>query len=487
MRAGAGWSAAGPFLIAALTFGCATTGAPPTIRPPTPAPSTWRQAGAEGSAAVAETPEDLSRWWRSFDDALLTSLIERSLSASLDLRTAQARLRAARAQRGLAATGLLPSLAASASASSSKTSGDSAGSDARELYNAGLDASWEPDVFGGKRRAVSAAQADLEAAEAGLRDTQVSLVAEVALNYVELRSSQARLKIASENLIRQSETLDLTTWRSEAGLTSSLDVEQSRANLEQTRAQIPSIETSLAESAHRLAILIGQAPGSLSEELVSSGPIPRISERVAVGIPADTLRQRPDVRAAERRLAAEIARLGEARAARFPSLRLSGSIGVSAATPGGLFDAATTARSILAGLTAPIFDRARIRRQIDVQDAAREQALIAYEKAVLAALEDVENALVSLANARRRRESLAAAAEAARNAALLARHRYTSGLADFQTVLDTERSVLSIEDGLQSSEAAGASALIRLYKALGGGWSPSTPAESIISSRSEES
>ena len=357
----------------------------------------------------------------------------------------------------------------STSISLSKTGGTAA-----DLYSASFDASWEPDVFGATRRAEEAAQADLEATGASLHDTQVSLTAEAAANYVELRGYQGRLKIARENLATQTETLELTSWRAEAGLTSSLDVEQARANREETRAQIPSLETGLAEAEHRLAILLGLTPAGLHNELETQAPIPSVPQQVAVGIPADTLRQRPDIRAAELTLAAETTRLGQAEAARYPSFNLSGSFGLSASALsfGALASSDAVNRSLLTSLTAPIFDRGRIRQQIEIQNAVQEQALVSYETVVLTALKDVEDALVSLANSRLRQEALTPAAEAARNAALLARYRYTVGITDFQTVLDTERTVLSLEDSLVSTQADGTTALIQLYKALGGGWSP---------------
>jgi NodT family efflux transporter outer membrane factor (OMF) lipoprotein len=432
-------------------------------------PASWPRAEAEHLAAK-ESRQDLSRWWVRLGDATLSELMARALAASPDLRSARARVREARARRGLAAKDYLPSVSASLSGSVGETSGDPQG--ARDLYSAGFDASWEPDVFGATRRAVSAAQAELEASEADLYATQVSLVAELALDYVELRALQARLTIARDNLARQEETLQLTSWRAQAGLTTELDVEQARTNVEQTRAQIPILETGIAEAQHRLAILVGQPPAALREMLAASGPIPTAPTRVAVGIPADTLRNRPDVRAAERRLAAETARLGQAEAARYPSLRLSGSLSVEGASLGAVAGAETVVRSLLGSLTAPLFDRGRIRRQIEIQGAVQQQALAAYEQAILTALEDVLNAFVSLDNAQRRQAVLADAAVAARNAAVLARDQYTAGLASYLTVLDTERSMLSAEDSLKSSEKDASSALIRLYKALGGGWTP---------------
>ncbi len=360
----------------------------------------------------------------------------------------------------------------SATASRDKSSSESGSGATRNSFSAGFDASWELDVFGGIRRNVEAAEADLQSSEASLHDTQVSLAAEVALNYVELRTYQVRLGIARDNLASQAETLQITEWRAQAGLVGSQDVEQARTNYEQTRAQIPSMETGLAQTENSLAVLLGMTPGSLHEQLSAKSGLPEAPENIAIGIPADTLRQRPDVKIAERKLAAETARVGVAEAARYPGFNLAGSIGLDALTLGGLGNSGAGAYSLLAGISGPIFDAGRLRAQVEIQDAVREQALVNYEQTVLTALEDVENALIALARSREREQALANAAESARNAALLARHQYSAGLIDFQSVLDTERSVLSVEDSLASTRADNISALIRLYKALGGGWSP---------------
>lgn len=452
---------AGVLLLAGLMAGCGMASSKPH-GPAVAVPETWQ---GSGPTTVSSTPQDLSRWWERLGDATLSDLITTALTASPELRGAQSRLREARARRGLARTDLYPTVDASVSRQITKTSDDGAKGTTQNRYRAGFDASWEPDIFGATSRAVSAAQADLEASEADLRATQVSLAAEVALNYVELRAFQAKRAIASENLDRQSQTLELTQWRAVAGLTSELDVEQARANLEQTRARIPSLESSVAEAEHRLAILLGQPPAALHDLLATPSQVPAAPAQVTARFPAETLRQRPDVRAAERRLAAATARLGEAEAARYPSLKLSGSLGIE-----GLIGTDTLVRSLVGSLSAPIFNRARIRQQIDIKSESQEQALIAYEKTILAALEEVENALVELANAERRRTALAAAVDAARDAAQLARDRYVAGLTSYQTVLDTEHSVLSAEDSLTAITAEGTSALIRLYKALGGGW-----------------
>lgn len=458
-------------LTALALAGCITVG-PDYTPPASDVPAAWSGLDdAADPATVAASLGDTSVWWRSLADPLLSALVDEALQASPDLRSAQARLREARARRAVSRSDLWPSLTASASGSHSESSDDS-----RDAYSAGFDASWELDVFGGVRRSVEAAEADLDRAEANLGDTQVSLAAEVALNYIELRALQIRLRIARANLASQSETLQLTEWRAQAGLVSEQDVEQARTNREQTRAQIPNLETSGAEAEHRLDLLLGMAPGTLHARLAPAGDLPAVPAGIAVGIPADVLRRRPDLRAAERQLAAETARLGVAEAARYPSFRLSGSIGIEALSFGDLVDDADSSSSLLGGITVPVFDAGRLRSQVQAQDAVREQALVAYELAVLTALQEVENALVALARNRERVEALTNATRSARNAAELARQRYGTGLVDFQSVLDTERSVLSVEDSLASTRADGVLSLIRLYKALGGGWS--TPGDS---------
>jgi NodT family efflux transporter outer membrane factor (OMF) lipoprotein len=449
-----------------LLAGCAPVG-PAYVPPQLPLPSSWSNAAAPPVKA-----DDLGRWWVRLGDPMLSDLVARAMQANADLRSARARLREARARRALASAQRAPAVGASASAAFSRSSESDV---TQETYKAGFDAGWEIDVFGGQRRALEGAEADLQASDASVDATRVTLAAEVARNYVELRAFQKRLEIARSNLMGQSETLQLTEWRAQAGLVSSLDVEQARANREQTRAQIPSLQTSVAEAQHRLAILLGVAPGTLNGQLAAAAPIPQPPEAIAAGIPADVLRQRPDVRAAERTLAAETARIGLAEAARYPSFNLTGSIGVDAF---GIGVGSTVTRSLAASVAATIFDGGRLKQQVETQRAVQERAQVSYESIVLTALEDVENALVGLSNARARRAALTEATDAARNAALYARHRYRGGLIDFQTVLDTERSVLSLEDGLATSEADGVLAVIQLYKALGGGWESQTSGSS---------
>jgi len=465
---------AGAALFAALLAGCASVG-PDYTAPRVDVPAAW-----QGAPADAQAGADLARWWHRLGDAQLDTLTDRALAANLDLESARARLREARARRLQAGAARLPEATAGGSASATKNDASNGGR-TREFYSAGFDASWEADLFGGTRRSIEAAQADLETAQASLQDVQVTLVAEVALNYVELRSSQERLAIARANLAAQGETLRLTDWRVQAGLASAVDLEQARSNTAQTRAQIPALQTALTEAGYRLDILLGQVPGTLATTLAEPAALPKLPAQLALGIPADTLRQRPDVRAAERALAADTARIGVATAALYPSLRLTGSLGTEALTLGALGGSGTLVRTLAASISGVLFDGGALRQQVEVQKALRDQSLAAYRASVLTALQDVENALVELANGTDRRDALREATEAARNAALLARQRYQSGLIDFQVVLDTERSLRSVEDSLASAEADRVSAFIRLYKALGGGWdaAASTDAENF--------
>jgi multidrug efflux system outer membrane protein len=454
-----------------LLAGCAVG---PAYQPPTPAelgvPASWR-----GKTAEPVTPDDLSQWWAGLGDARLTALIDEALARNPDLAGARAALRASRARVSVAAAGRLPSVNASASAGA----GQSGSNDVREQYQAGFDAAWEPDLFGGQRHAVTAATADAAAAELNLAQARVSLAAEVARNYLQLRSLQARLDITRRNLRSQEETAALTGWRAQAGLVSTLVVAQTAAALEQTRAQLPALELSLATALNRLSVLTGRAPGALQDDLAAAAPLPSLPPSLVIGIPADTLRQRPDVQAAERKLAAETARSGVAVANRYPSFRLSGSIGLEALTLGGLGDSAALNRSLLAGISSPLLDGGRLRQQAEIQSAVQDQALAAYRATVLTALEDVENALANLAAQQQRLAALTVGATAAVQAADLARLRYQAGITDYPTVLETERSRLSLEDSRQSTEADRALALVQLYKALGGGWSaPAAPTPS---------
>jgi NodT family efflux transporter outer membrane factor (OMF) lipoprotein len=426
-------------------------------------PAQWSsQTGRDASREAPAQP-----WWRDFGDPQLDALIERALRANPSLQQAGASLRRARALVAVQAAGLGPQVSGDASAQRSK-SGDAP---ARNTYGVGVDASWEADLFGAQRSGVAAAQADAQAAAADLGDAQVSLAAEVALAYQQWAGTRARLAVARENLAAQEETLQITAWRTQAGLASSLQLEQARTATEQTRAQIPALQNTLAQSAHALAVLTGRPPGTLSELQDSTATqAPAAAQARAATIPADTLRQRPDVRRAEAQMQAAAARAQQAQAERLPSLRLSGNIGLSALTLGALGSSGSTVAALLAGMSAPIFDGGARRAQGEAQDAALDAARAAWHAAVLSALRDVEDTLVALRSAQERRSTLERAADAASQAALLARDRYRSGLIDFQVVLDTQRTLLSAQDNLVGAQTDLAQTQVRLVKALGGGW-----------------
>jgi len=448
----------------ALLAGCASTAPPGAALPTPPVPTAW-SATPDTRAVPAAVATPLAQWWQRFGGPQMTDLVAQALQAHTSVRSAQAALQQARAQAQVQQAGLLPSVNASGSAQRSR-SGGSTGNN----FQLGFDAAWEPDVFGRLNAGADASEADARAAQASLDQVQVSLAAEVALNYITLRGQQERLSIARRNLTSQRETLQMTDWRVQAGLTTSLVSEQARAAAEQTAAQIPQLQASLAQSRHALAVLTGRAPGALDTLLASPRAVPQAPDDLVLAIPAETLRQRPDIRQAEERIAAALARVAQADAARYPSFRISGSLGLRALTLGALGDGASVVHSLLGGISVPLFDGGAARAQVRVQEAVLEQARVNYEATVLTALQDVEDALVALRGERERLVHLQAAADAAGNAALLAQNRYESGLIDFQAVLDTQRTLLSTQDSVATSIANAGADHVRLYKALGGGW-----------------
>ena len=427
-------------------------------------PADWSVADVSATTGASS----LAQWWLRFDDPLLARLVAQALQANTDVKSAQAALRQARALRDVSAAALLPAVGSSASAQRSK-SGDNS---AINHFNAGLDASWELDIFGANRSALAASDATAQASAASLGDVQVSIAAEVALNYITLRGTQARLAIADANLASQQETLQITQWRLQAGLVTSVEAEQARAATEQTRAQLPVLQTTIEQTRHALAVLTGQPPAALSSVLAATSPVPQAADDLVLSFPAETLRQRPDVRAAEHQVTAALARVSQADAARMPNFKLGGSLGLSALTLGSLTSGASVVSALLASVSLPVFDGGALRAQVRAQQAALDQARVAYQATILTALKDVEDALVALRGDRERLLRLQNAAEAASNAALMARQRYSSGLVDFQVVLETQRTQLNTQDSVASARADLSADLVRLYKALGGGWNP---------------
>lgn len=425
---------------------------------------------------TTDKPAQLANWWTTFDDPALNKLIKRAVRENLDLRDAASRLRQARALRSAASGQRFPTLNASGSAQRTRASDNARPAQARggdlttDLYSAGFDAGWELDLFGGIERSVEAAEADIGAAAEFRRNVLVSVLAEVALNYVEARGYQERLSIARNNLKRQTATFKLVESRNSAGLVRDIDLERARANMADTRARIPDLSTRLTRARNRLTTLLGDKPGALDTLFSESEPVPEPPIEVAIGVPADLLRRRPDIRRAERVLAAETARVGVATAELYPKLRLTGSIGLESLTGSNLFETASRTFGIGSIVDWPIFSGDQIRSRIRAQSEVQQQAYIGWQSTVLSALEEVDNVTTAYANEQLRHASLERSTQSAVRAARLARSRYESGVADFIEVLDANRERLSAQDQLAASKAEVATDLIRLYKALGGGW-----------------
>jgi NodT family efflux transporter outer membrane factor (OMF) lipoprotein len=463
---------AGGYIVGvALLFlsACAPVG--PGHHPPATARSAQWQTPLRGG--LADEPIDrkvLSHWWHLLNDPLLSKLIDQAVTENLDLKEARSRVREARARRGSAETGLFPHVDASGQMTQLKGSKETGAGTVRSLFTAGFDAGWEVDFFGGVRRSIEAADADIQAAQANLRDVRVTLAAEVGLNYVEMRTYQARLIMAEDNLKAQEDMYDLIRQRFEAALSDALSMEQARYNVENTRSQIPSLRSGLEASKNRIEVLLGKIPGQLRAELTPVAPIPVTPPRVAVGIPADCIRQRPDVRRAEWELAAQTARIGVATADLYPKFSLLGSIGIETLTIAGVASSDDLIYRIGPQFSWRVFDAGAIRRNIQIQSALQEQALARYESVVLKALEEVENALKAYAEEQNRRDALIQASQAADKAMTHAQEKFRAGLIAFYDVLDAQRSLLSFEDQLAQSEGTVTADLIALYKALGGGW-----------------
>jgi outer membrane protein, multidrug efflux system len=463
------WPAVPLGLALALLSACA-----PWAQRPLPAtrldtlapPAQWQ---ALVPPATVPTPTALADtlWWQHFNDPVLLMLHAQAQRANPSLYAAEAAVRQARALAQGAQAGLQPQLGSSASAQRQGSDGSSAGT----LFAVGLDASWELDLFGAQRSAVAALQAGAEASRAQLGAAQTSLGAEVGLRYIALRSLQTRLAVATRNAEAQGRTLQIADWRNQAGLLSALELAQARSAAQQTAAQLPALRGAALQAQAALAVLTGQAPGALAPLLQIPGPVPVPDTALALSLPAETLRQRPDVRAAEWQLRAAESRVHEADAARWPSLALSGSLGLQALRLGSL-GSGPLLSSLLAAARWPVWDGGGARARLTASEAALDQARAAYRGTLLTALQEVEDALVALQSDAERSAALAEAAAAAETAAQLAGLRFRSGLVDFQTVLTTERAQLLTQDAWVSARADWSASHVRLFKALGGGWQP---------------
>ena len=455
----------GGLLLATLLAGCAV--GPDFTPTDVGLPSHWHGAGAP----KATTAGMLGEWWRDLKDPILDRLIADAVEGNLDVKTAAAKLREARALRREAIGGLLPTLDGSGSGTRQQTTSSSTGKTAvGSLFQAGLDASWEVDLFGANARTAEAADANATAVRADLDATLLTLVGDVATNYAQLRGLQARIALARRTAKSQRETAALTRTKFETGSASAVDAAKAEATAASTEAGIPTLETSVAEAIHRLSVLTGREPGALDRLLRSGGAIPVPRRALPAGVPADVLSNRPDVRAAELRVAQYTAKLAASEAALYPSASLTGAISTSAIRPGDLAKGSTIAWSWGPSVTIPIFEGGRLVAARDAASAVRDEQLLAFRAAVLTALEDVENALVAEKQEKARAGKLATAVAAYRRAADLSRSLYSTGTSSFLDVLDAERSLYTAEDTLIQSRVLLATDHVALAKALGGGW-----------------
>jgi multidrug efflux system outer membrane protein len=441
----------------------------PNFKPPKASvPSSWIGTIGQKTGTV-----DLVSWWTQFNDPNLTSLINRAVASNLDLKQAQSRLRQARAARQVVSAGLWPTLDATTSYSHSQKAGSAKTKTSPtrlDLWQTGLDAAWELDIFGGTRRNVEAAESDIQAAVEDQRDVLVTLAGEVALNYVELRGFQQEIVIAQNNLKAQQHTADLTRQRFGSGLVGALDVANADAQVGTTTSQIPVMETSAQQAIYNLSLLLGREPAALLEELSPASTIPVTPPDLPAELPSDLLRRRPDIRRAEAQIHAATARIGVAAADLFPKFNLTTSGGYQSNALDTLINSQNSLWSLGPSISWQIFNAGSVSANIEVKKALTEQALLTYQKAVLTALQDVENALIAYSKEQQRHKALQDTVTANRKAVQLATQLYSQGQTDFLSVLDSQRSLYTSEDSLVQSTRNLSTDLVSLYKALGGGW-----------------
>lgn len=455
-----------------LLNGCAMLG-PNYKKPETPVPETYMNAVQLG---VSDESVD-ANWWKIFNDPQLDQLVAQGLAGNYDIRIASARLREARALRREVGYDRYPTVTASGgyTNSLSATAQTIPGVPRRqELYDVGFDATWELDFFGRVRRQIEASTANVEAAEASRRDVVVSLISEIARNYFELRGAQYQMQVSQRNAENQMQTFQLTVARLEGGRGTEFDTSRARSQLNTTLAQIPSLQAAINRAAYRLSVLVGKQPGALLPELIDPKPLPEIPRIANIGKPEDMLRRRPDIRVAERNLAAATARVGVAVADLFPRVTVLGTLGFAAATFSALGTGGSSFLSFGPSITWAAFDLGRVRARIDAADARTLASLAEYERTVLIALEETESALTTYGQQLARIESLRSAAEASERAAGLSGIRFREGVASFIDVLDAERAMLEAQERLAVAQTETTSALVAVYKALGGGWEIAT-------------
>ena len=466
--------------------------------PPTPAAWSERAGGRPGEtlSTVASDAPPPDRWWAQLNDPALDGLVRRALADNLTLAQARARVRQAREQLSVARAARLPTLATTTTAArvdtqastvsglggaggaaggGQTTAGPASGGfstpNRAEYFSLGLNAAWEIDLFGGVRRREESARAQAEAAVWSRRDTETSVISEVANAYLQLRAAQSRAAVLREDLQRQEGLFKLVGDRFRTGFVTNLDVDRQRTELADVQSQIPMVEAEADAQAHALAVLVGQTPEALYAELSPPRPLPAAPPRVPAGLPSELLRRRPDIRAAERRLAAAYADIGVARAAQFPTLNLSLLPSYSRLAIGDMFQPPTRTLVSLAQGSAPIFQGGRLKAQVRLREAARDEAFAAYKAVALQALREVEDAIVRYQADQKRWTALTAAYAAAQSSQAIARQQYAAGLVTYADVYQAEGSLNRIRDQLTQVDAALAGDVVALYKALGGGWS----------------
>ncbi|MGH7144380.1 MAG: efflux transporter outer membrane subunit [Planctomycetota bacterium] len=461
---------------AALAAGCAV--GPDYVAPKTAMPTGWTGSAASATLHTVPALPHLADWWTVFKDPELDSLIQRAMAANLDLDQADARLRQARAARAVAAGGEWPT--ADASAGYQAGGGGTSGSTGRnqgnsQLFHAGLDAAWEVDIFGGTRRSIEAADADLAAAIEDRRAVLVTLAGEVSLNYFQIRGLQRQIAIAQDDLIAWQDTTRVTQRRHQGGFASRLDVANAEAQVATAQARIPVLENTERQTVYSLGVLLGQPPAALLHEFAAPAPSPELPQQVPIGVPSDLLLRRPDIRRATAQVHAATARIGVATADLYPKFTLTGSIGVQSDQIGSAASWAARFWSFGPSITVPIFHGGVIHANIAVQEALKDQALLTWRQTVLTALQEVESALFACDREQAHHQALLASVSANRQAVDLAMTLYTQGQIDFLNVLAARQSLYTAEDALAQSEQALGTDLVALYKALGGGWQPEQP------------
>lgn len=445
----------------------------PDFRPPEVQPPSGWVGKAPEMSFTPEHQAELVSWWTTFDDETLISLVDRAIASNLDLQGAAVRIRQARASRGVVAAGLAPAADASASFTRRRSVGsalDDTSATTSNLFLAGLDAAWELDIFGGVRREIEAADADIQFTIEDYRNTLVTLAAEVALNYLELRGFQQEVLIAQKNLAAQQHSAEITRKRFSAGIVSALDVANATAQVATTASQIPVFETSAQQAIYNLSVLLALEPSALVDELSTAAPIPGNPPAIPLLLPSDLLLRRPDIRGAEAQIQAATARIGVATADLFPKFNLVGSAGFEGDESGEWLKRAYHLWSFGPSVSWNVFDAGRIRSNITLQKGLQEETALVYEKTVLTAFQEVENALIAYAKEQERRTALIDAVTANRKAVDLSTRLYTEGLTDFLNVLIAQRLLFDSEDALVQSTRNLSTDLVALYKALGGGW-----------------